>query len=68
MISFSDYSGGFVENVHRSSSYGIVQNGKFVQKVNIDPATPSGFQGPNQSHFHLNKGDHIFDAGKWPWR
>ena len=60
--------GEFVENVHRSSNYGIIQNGKYFEKVRIDPATPSSFKGPNQSHFHLNNGGHIFDASKWPWR
>jgi len=60
--------GEFVENVHRSSNFGLIQNGKFIEKVRIDPATPSGFKGPNQSHFHLNNGGHIFDGNKWPWR
>jgi RHS repeat-associated protein len=59
--------GEFVENAHRSSNYGIIQNGKYIEKVRIDPATPAGFKGPNESHFHLNNGDHIFDATKWPW-
>lgn len=59
--------GEFIENAHRSSNYGEMQNGKFVEKLRIDPATPSGFKGPNQSHFHLNNGGHIFDASKWPW-
>ncbi len=59
--------GEFIENAHRSSNYGVMQNGKFVEKLRIDPATPSGFKGPNQSHFHLNNGGHIFEASKWPW-
>jgi hypothetical protein len=59
--------GEFVENAHRSSNYGIMQNGKYIEKVRIDPATPAGFKGPNASHFHLNNGNHIFDATKWPW-
>jgi RHS repeat-associated protein len=57
----------FIENANRSSNYGIIQNGKFLEKVRIDQATPFRFNGPNQSHFHLDNGGHIFDAKKWPW-
>ncbi|HFK5506803.1 RHS repeat-associated core domain-containing protein [Elizabethkingia anophelis] len=58
----------FVENPYRNSSYGIFENGKYIEKLRIDPATPPGFKGPMQSHFHLNGGKrHIFDLEKWPW-
>lgn len=57
----------FIENKYRSSNYGVMENGKYVEKVRIDPGTPSGFKGPNEGHFHLNDGDHIFDASKWLW-
>ena len=58
----------FIENpYYKGASYGMIENGKFVEKLRIDQATPSGFKGPNQSHFHLNRGDHIFDSNKWPW-
>jgi hypothetical protein len=57
----------YVQNPYRSSNYGVFENGKFVEKLRIDQATPPGFKGPNQSHFHLNNGGHIFDASKWPW-
>jgi hypothetical protein len=57
----------FVQNPYRSSSYGVFENGKFMERLRIDQATPSGFKGPNQSHFHLNNGSHIFNQAKWPW-
>jgi RHS repeat-associated protein len=53
---------------HGKGSYGIIdQNGNFQETVRIDKGTPHGYKGPNESHFHLNKGKHIFDANKWPW-
>lgn len=56
-----------VENPYRSSSYGIIKDGKFIETLRIDPATAPGYKGPNTSHFHLNGGSkHIFDLGKWP--
>src|SRR5699024_5798246 len=56
----------FVENPFRSSNYGIIENGKFVEKLRIDPATPAGMKGPNFSHYHLNgSGKHL--TGNWPW-
>ncbi len=49
----------YVENPHRSGSYGEYINGKFVEKLRIDPATPPGMKGPNNSHYHLDgKGTH----------
>jgi len=58
--------GEFIENAHRSSNYGIMQNGKFVEKLRIDPATPAGMKGPNFSHYHLNgSGKHLTE--NWPW-
>jgi hypothetical protein len=57
----------FVQNPYRNSNYGVFENGKFVEKLRIDQATPPGFKGPNQSHFHLDNGSHIFDASKWLW-
>lgn len=58
----------FVENPFRSGNYGVYVNGKYVEKVRIDPPTPINSKGPNISHFHLDNGkDHITDASKWPW-
>lgn len=58
--------GEFIQNAHRSSNYGVMQNGKFVEKLRIDPATPAGMKGPNFSHYHLNgSGKHL--TGNWPW-
>jgi len=31
-----------------------MQDGKFVEKLRIDPATPAGRKGPGFSHHHLN--------------
>ena len=45
----------YIENPHgRSGSYGLMENGKFREKLRIDPATPSGKKGPNHSHYHLD--------------
>ena len=58
----------FIENTHRSGKYGIEVNKDFIEKLRIDPGTPQGFKGPNNSHFHLNgSGKHIFNLEKWPW-
>ena len=59
--------GIFKQNPYRSSSYGIFENGKFIEKLRIDAATQPGLKGPNRSHFHLNSKGHIFDQSKWPW-
>ena len=55
---------GYVENPHhRGGSYGVIENGKFVEKLRIDPATPPGRKGPNESHYHKNgKGTHYSPA------
>ncbi len=44
----------FVENPYRTGSYGIMKNGKFVEKLRIDPGTAVGMKGPNYSHLHIN--------------
>lgn len=55
-------------NPFRKGSFGIMENGKFIEKVRIDPSTLPKFKGRNSSHFHLNGGGkHIFDQKKWPW-
>ncbi|RMZ60053.1 hypothetical protein D1632_10705 [Chryseobacterium nematophagum] len=58
----------YIENPYRSSSYGVYENGKFIEKLRIDPATQKGFKGPNENHFHINGGSkHIFEPSKWPF-
>ncbi len=48
------------ENTFRSSSYGVIKDGTFIEKIRIDPAR---FAEP--SHFHLNgKGTKLT---KWSW-
>ena len=60
--------GDFTPNPNRIGSFGIFENGKFIEKLRIDIGTPPGFKGPNVSHFHLNGGKkHIFNINKWPW-
>jgi RHS repeat-associated protein len=50
---------GYVQNPHRSGSYGEIVEGKFKERLRIDPATPPGQKGPNYSHYHLDgKGEH----------
>ncbi|MBK1707282.1 RHS repeat protein [Halochromatium glycolicum] len=49
----------YVENPHRSGSYGEIVNGKYKEKLRIDPPTQPGKKGPNYSHYHKNgKGTH----------
>ncbi len=49
----------YVQNPHRSGSYGEVVDGKFKERLRIDPPTPSGQKGPDYSHYHLDgKGTH----------
>ncbi|MBK6918623.1 MAG: RHS repeat-associated core domain-containing protein [Deltaproteobacteria bacterium] len=49
----------YVENPHRAGSYGEVVDGKFVERIRIDPPTPPGTKGPNYSHYHLDgRGQH----------
>ena len=40
--------------MNRAGSYGIKVNGKFVEKLRVDPATSPGMKGPNYSHYHKN--------------
>jgi hypothetical protein len=50
---------GYVGNPNRAGSYGEIVNGKFQERIRIDPATSPGQKGPNYSHYHLNgKGTH----------
>ncbi|MCP3102032.1 hypothetical protein LZ198_24500 [Myxococcus sp. K15C18031901] len=50
---------GYFENPHRSGSYGEIVNGKFKERLRIDPPTPPRRAGPNRSHYHLDgKGKH----------
>ncbi len=42
----------YTENVYRPGSYGEYVNGKFVERLRTDPATPHGMKGPNYSHYH----------------
>jgi hypothetical protein len=49
----------YVQNPHRPGNYGEVVDGKFKERLRIDPATPPGQKGPNYSHYHKNgKGTH----------
>lgn len=58
----------FVENPYRHGSYGVMENGKFIEKLRIDPATPINKKGPGVSHFHLDgEKEHIFNISRWPW-
>ncbi|MFY0582088.1 RHS repeat domain-containing protein [Cystobacter fuscus] len=53
----------YVENPHRSGSYGEIVNGKFKERLRIDPPTPPGQKGPNTSHYHRDgKGTHYSPA------
>lgn len=56
----------YVQNPYRSSSYGTLENGKFVEKLRIDAPTLPGKKGPNISHFHLN-GSGKHSVNNWPW-
>jgi hypothetical protein len=49
----------YVQNPHRSGNYGEIVNGKYKERLRIDPPTPPGQKGPNYSHYHKNgKGTH----------
>ncbi len=64
----AEISNEFIENPYRNSSYGIMEDGKFVEKLRIDQATPPNMKGPEISHFHLDGSkEHIFDIARWPW-
>jgi RHS repeat-associated protein len=54
----------YVENPYRSGSYGETANGKFSEKLRIDPPTPPGQKGPNYSHYHLDGKKHEFSQKK----
>jgi hypothetical protein len=59
----------YVENPHRSGSYGEIVDGKFKERLRIDPPTPPGQKGPNTSHYHRDgEGKHYTPApeGKDP--
>ena len=47
----------YKQNPYRNSSYGEIVNGKFRERLRIDPATPPGKKGPNYSHYHLEGKD-----------
>ena len=54
-----DIPENYVENPNRPGSYGEIVDGKFKERLRIDPATPPGEKGPNYSHYHKNgKGTH----------
>ena len=57
-----------IENPHNppgTSSYGVMENGKFKETLRVDPATPAGKKGPNYSHYHKNgKGAHYSPNGR----
>lgn len=43
----------YVDNPYgRPGSYGEMVDGKFQERLRIDPATPPGKKGPNYSHYH----------------
>ena len=51
----------YVENPYRNGSYGVFdENGKFIEKLRIDPATPTGKKGPSYSHYHIDGGKEHF--------
>ncbi|SEP92482.1 hypothetical protein SAMN02910289_00916, partial [Lachnospiraceae bacterium RM5] len=51
----------YVENPYRNGSYGVFdENGKFTEKLRIDPATPIGKKGPSYSHYHIDGGKEHF--------
>ena len=50
---------GYVQNQYRAGSYGEVVEGRFKERLRIDPPTPPGQKGPNYSHYHRDsKGTH----------
>jgi hypothetical protein len=44
----------YVQNPHRQGNYGEIVDGKYKERLRIDPATPKGQKGPNYSHYHKN--------------
>jgi len=54
-----------VENPNRKGNYGTMKNGKYKEKLRIDPATPPGQKGPNINHYRKNgKSTHYTPDGK----
>lgn len=51
--------------MHNSTAYGEYVNGKFVERIRIDAATPTGTKGPQISHYHLNGGKEHYTPGKY---
>lgn len=52
-------------NPKGTSSFGKMENGKFVEGLRIDPATAPGKRGPNYSHYHKDgKKTHYSPNGK----
>lgn len=50
----------YVQNPNRDGNYGEIVNGKYKERLRIDPATPKGKKGPNYSHYHKDgKGAHL---------
>jgi RHS repeat-associated protein len=50
----------YVENPYRSGSYGEIVGGKFVERLRIDPPTPTGRPGPEYPHYLLDGGPEHF--------
>ncbi|WP_224249694.1 RHS repeat domain-containing protein [Hyalangium gracile] len=46
----------YVENPYREGNYGEIIDGKYTERLRIDPGTPTGEKGPNKSHYHINNG------------
>jgi hypothetical protein len=50
----------YVQNSNRDGNYGEIVNGKYKERLRIDPATPKDKKGPNYSHYHKDgKGAHL---------
>ncbi len=47
----------YVQNPHRKGNYGDIVDGKYKERLRIDPATPPGKKGLNYSHYHKNGKD-----------
>lgn len=51
---------GYVENPHRAGSWGVYENGKFVEKARFDPAKPGAPGWGGKDHIHTDGGkDHL---------
>jgi RHS repeat-associated protein len=51
-----DIPAHYVEHPNRTGLYGEYVNGKFRERLRVDPPTPRGRPGPDFSHYHLNGG------------